>query len=224
MKRYAIYYAPPPGPLADFGAAWLGWDPVQAVPVPHPDIGLPVGDLTATPRKYGLHATLKAPFQTDAPFKVLDQAAAALARDLQPVTLDGLVLADLAGFLALRPLGDLAALQDLAARIVTGLDHLRAPLTPDEIARRNPDALPPCQREMLEKWGYPHVLAGFRFHITLTGSLPGPVLRQVKQALRPLLAQVLPVPFQIRDICLFGERQDGRFQLMRRYALGHDAP
>ncbi|HDR28083.1 MAG TPA: phosphonate metabolism protein, partial [Rhodovulum sp.] len=27
-KRYAIYFAPEPGPLAEFGAAWLGWDPL----------------------------------------------------------------------------------------------------------------------------------------------------------------------------------------------------
>ena len=24
--RYALYHAPPPGPLAGFGAAWLGWE------------------------------------------------------------------------------------------------------------------------------------------------------------------------------------------------------
>ena len=27
--RYAVFVTPPPGPLADFGAAWLGWDPVM---------------------------------------------------------------------------------------------------------------------------------------------------------------------------------------------------
>ncbi|MGL6208804.1 MAG: DUF1045 domain-containing protein, partial [Paracoccaceae bacterium] len=65
MTRYAIYYAPETGDLADFTAAWLGWDPVLGQAVPHPQIeGRPhaVADLTATPRKYGFHGTIKPPF------------------------------------------------------------------------------------------------------------------------------------------------------------------
>ena len=64
--RYAIYYAPDPGPLADFGAAWLGWDIASGRAVAPPDIGplpRPVEEITRTPRKYGLHATIKPPFR-----------------------------------------------------------------------------------------------------------------------------------------------------------------
>ena len=40
MKRYAIYYAPPPGGFAQAGAAWLGWDAASGQPVAQPDPAL----------------------------------------------------------------------------------------------------------------------------------------------------------------------------------------
>ena len=40
-----------------------------------------------------------------------------------------------------------------------------------ELARRNPDRLPPKQRVLLSRWGYPHVMEAFRFHMTLTDRL-----------------------------------------------------
>ena len=67
FSRYALYYAPPVGSdLADFGAAWLGWDAATAKPVPHPnvpDLPRPVSMITETPRKYGFHGTLNQPFR-----------------------------------------------------------------------------------------------------------------------------------------------------------------
>ena len=64
MKRYAVYYAPRPGPFADRAASWLGWDAARGATVPHPswpDITL--DGLTAEPRRYGFHGTLRAPFR-----------------------------------------------------------------------------------------------------------------------------------------------------------------
>ena len=94
FARYAVYYTPEPGPLADFGAAWLGWDIATGAEVAHPDLpGLPrpVAELTATPRKYGFHGTVKPPFRLaeghDA--EGLELAAQHLATRLEPVTLDG---------------------------------------------------------------------------------------------------------------------------------------
>jgi putative phosphonate metabolism protein len=221
MKRYAIYYAPEAGDFADFAASWLGWDAEAGTARTHPDLPLPVAELTATPRKYGIHATLKPPFRLNFSVNDLDAALLELSGRLAPVNLDGLELAQLASFLALRPVGDLAALHDLAAAVVTGLDHLRAPLTPAERARRRPEALSDHQRDLLDRWGYPYVLDEFRFHITLTGSLSAPRLAEVQTVLRPILEPILPRPFPIRQICLFGEAEDGRFHLMRRYQLAH---
>ena len=63
-RRYALYYTPPQGEFADFGAAWLGWDAGRGVAVAQPVLpGLDIAALTAAPRKYGFHATLKPPFR-----------------------------------------------------------------------------------------------------------------------------------------------------------------
>ena len=64
--RYAIYYAPAPGSDLDrFGAQLLGYDAFSGVDLPFPDGILQTTpdwrDLTKEPRKYGFHATLKAP-------------------------------------------------------------------------------------------------------------------------------------------------------------------
>src|SRR5262249_33605032 len=66
--RYAIYFVPGPDTaLYRFGAAVLGYDCFTGADVPPPD-PLPVDtgawrELTREPRRYGFHATLKAPFR-----------------------------------------------------------------------------------------------------------------------------------------------------------------
>lgn len=225
MKRYAVYYAPPPGDFADVTAAWLGWDAVRGVTVEQPELaGLPMAaaDLTAAPRKYGFHGTLKPPFRLAAGRTVagLQAACSALAAELAPVTLPGLALHRIGGFLALTPEGDTAALQGLAARVVTGLDGFRAGLTEAEIARRRPERLTVRQRELLDLWGYPYVLEEFQFHLTLSDDLPPDVADATARALTPYLAPVLPRPFCVDALCLFGEDAEGRFHLLQRYPLG----
>ena len=64
--RYAIYYAPAPGSGLDrFGATLLGYDAFTGKDLPFPEDILQVAPdwrgLTGDPRKYGFHATLKAP-------------------------------------------------------------------------------------------------------------------------------------------------------------------
>ena len=97
FNRYAVYAAPQPGPLADFAARWLGWDPVAGEAVAHPEVsGLPrpVEALTASPRKYGFHCTLKPPFRlADGSSRAaLEADLADLAATLPAVVLDGLGL------------------------------------------------------------------------------------------------------------------------------------
>ena len=224
MKRYAVYYAPPEGAFATRAAEWLGWDAETgaAVSGPLPE-GLPdgLGDITADPRKYGFHGTIRAPFR---PAEGLDLGAvelavAALAGRLEPVVCDGLVLENLQGFLALTPAGCEAALLELGAAVVEGTDHLRAPLTEAEIARRRPERLSTRQRELLARWGYPYVMEEFRFHLTLTDRLADAVAGPVSTALAEHFAPVLPRPFVIADLCLFGEDGAGRFHLLSRHAL-----
>src|SRR5215470_13880924 len=64
--RYAIYYAPESGSALDrFGAHLLGYDAYRGQELPFPEgIASAVPDWreqTQDPRKYGFHATLKAP-------------------------------------------------------------------------------------------------------------------------------------------------------------------
>ena len=149
-SRFAIFYVPPPGPLADFGASWLGWDVVHGREMPQPSIpGL--DDITMTPRKYGFHATLKPPFRLaeghDA--QALDAAASELAAGLAPATCGGLKLATLGRFLALAPQGDMQSVRRGAGACVRELDRFRAPACEAELARRRKVGLSPPQEALL---------------------------------------------------------------------------
>ncbi|NDR58078.1 DUF1045 domain-containing protein [Aliiruegeria sabulilitoris] len=224
FTRYALFYAPPAGPLADFGAAWLGWDPRNGKRVAHPalpGLPLPVAEITETPRKYGFHGTLKPPFTLKPGFDVaeLHNATEALATTLPPVLLDGLKLARIGGFLALVPEGDTTQLALLAARLVEALDGFRAAPEEDELARRRKPGLSARQEVLLQQWGYPYVMEEFLFHLTLSGNLPETLTDAVAERLRPVVEPLLPRPFRIREICLFGEGQDGRFHHLHRYTL-----
>lgn len=222
MKRFAIYYAPKPGAFADAAAAWLGWDLAQGAPVPQPAPDLPrrLADITAEPRKYGFHATLKPPFRLADGTSPADlaQATARLAASLAPLELPGLQMVSLEGFLALIPVGDPTALQSFAAEVVRSLDPYRAALTPAEIARRRPERLTPRQRELLSTYGYPYVMEQFQLHLTLSGPLDDDAAA-VTAAATHHFANLIPKPFHIQDICLCGEDAQGRFHLLHRYAL-----
>ncbi|WP_404817676.1 DUF1045 domain-containing protein [Salipiger thiooxidans] len=222
FTRFAIYYAPEPGALADFTAAWLGWDAATGTACSHPEVpGLPrpVAEITATPRKYGFHGTLKPPFRLTGSRAALERDLAALAARLAPAEMPGLALSRLGSFLALTPQGDTAPLSRLAAEVVRGLDAHRAPASEAELARRRKARLSPEHEENLLRWGYPYVMDAFRFHLTLSGRLEPDELEAVAQALEPVLAPLLPTPFCVAELCLFGEDRVGRFHLLHRYAL-----
>lgn len=224
MKRYAVYYAPPPGPFAERAGAWLGWDAARGMAVAQPRVPglpMPLEDLTAEPRRYGFHGTMRAPFRLaeGVDEAELHQQLAGLIPALRGVTLDGLQLHHLDGFLALTPCGDVTALQGLARRIVEATDCLRAPLNDEDIARRKPESLTALQHAYLMRWGYPHVMELYQFHLTLTGRLIASDAAAIFPILQAHFAPVLPQPFVIDDLCLFGEDAQGRFHLMHRYAL-----
>lgn len=223
MQRYAVYYAPREGAFAYRANDWLGTEPGSRRDLPQPvlaGIGDPRG-ITVEPRRYGFHGTLRAPFR---PAEGVDEATirstvAGLAARLAPVVCKRLQLEVLDGFVALTPMGCEAALLDFGAAVVEATDPLRAPLTEGEIARRRPESLSPRQRELLDRWGYPFVMEEFRFHLTLTDRLSADAAGPVRDALQVHFAPVLPQPFVIEDLCLFGEDAAGRFHLLHRYAL-----
>lgn len=210
-RRYAIYYAPPAGhPLHRLGSAWLGRDALAGADVPPPDLpGLRPGEraaLTAGPRRYGLHATLKPPFALAPRCREpgLVASVSALAARLAPVPLP-LRLGRLGGFLALLPARPVPALQDLAAACVAELDRFRAAPTAAELARRRAAGLDAEQEAMLQRWGYPHVMGRFRFHITLTGPVAGPRAELLAAVLQRHFAAALAVPLVLDALSLFVE-------------------
>lgn len=221
-RRYAVYAAPE-GPLAEAAHAWLGWDAYAGAARPHPSTGplpRPLAEITEAPRKYGFHGTLKAPFRLapgvgEAAFL---WAVEALAARLAPAPSGGLRLAEIEGFLALVPEGGSGAIDALAAAVVEGLDAFRAPLSVGEIARRRPERLTARQRVLLDRWGYPHVMEEFRFHLTLTGPLAPEEVAPVTATLASYLPP-LPRPFAVDALAVFGEAADGRFHRIARYSL-----
>lgn len=222
FERYAVFYTAPEGPLARFGASWLGWDNRAGCAVPHPQVSrLDVARVTATPRTYGFHGTLKAPFQLaqEGGEAALRAAVVEFGAAHPPVQLDGWQLADLHGFLALRPTGNTDALGDLASAVVRKLDPHRAELTDNYIARRRAAGLSARQDQQLLDWGYPYIFDDFRFHLTLTGRLDADMAQAVMAQLEPLLAPILPRPTKIDAISLMGEAADGMFHELHRATL-----
>ena len=221
--RYAVYYTPEAGtPLADFGASWLGWDSASGQTQAHPRTSLPsVAEMTATPRKYGFHGTIKPPFRLADGTKADDLHAAlsALCATASPVELDALRLARLGRFLALVPEGATSKLERLAARVVTELDHFRAPATAQELSKRRAAQLTPAQDANLERWGYPYVLDAFRFHMTLTGKLDKPTLKQAEMVLEGLLDPLKLTAHRITGLTLLGEDETGLFHQIDRIDL-----
>lgn len=208
----------PEGDLADFGAAWLGWDAQRACVVAQPDAG--VAEITATPRKYGFHATLKPPFRLaeGQGAAQLQQAVTDLASRTAPAQADGLALTRLGRWFALTPTGDAAGIARVAAACVTDLDQFRAPPSEAELEKRRAGGLSAAQEAHLARWGYPYVLDQFRFHLTLTGKVDREYLDTTETRIRAALPD-LPAPFVLDTVCLCGERADGRFELLHRYAL-----
>ena len=225
FERYAIFYTAPSGAFADFGAAWLGWDSAKAKTATHPEIlGIDIHALTATPRKYGFHATLKAPFHlaADCTEDALHQAVEIFAQTHAAEDIGHLVLTATHGFLALRPADDPCALRQLAGAIVTDIDPFRAPMTETDIARRRRSRLTPRQDQQMLDWGYPFVFEDFNFHMTLTGSLR----KERPEVLLPLVSAVVspvsPQYLRLDAITLMGQDGQGMFHQIHRVPLTGD--
>jgi putative phosphonate metabolism protein len=224
--RCAIYWAPPTASaLAEFGARWLGRDAERGTV---PQVSLPEVDpawlatVTADPRHYGLHATLKPPFRL-ADGRTRDGLVEALARfaaATAPVAGPPLVLRRLGRFLALVPDGAAPAVTALAAALVAAFDDFRAPPGVAELARRRAHRLSPAHEANLARWGYPYVMDEFRFHVTLSGALDGPTLDRLEAILAPLAASFAAAPLTIGGLALFEQPDAGvPFALTQRFAL-----
>ncbi len=196
----------------------MGWDAISGIEATQPQIEN-IEVVTDTPRHYGFHATLKPPFRLVDYHDLasLSEAVSSLASDLRPVSCETLKVSVIGKFLALAPVGDTNAIDQLAVRCVKSLDSCRAPLNDAELARRRASGLSRRQEHLLQKWGYPYVDEEFNYHITLTGKLDEDELEKWRSLANDYFD--LPVPYVIDSLALVGERDDGCFELIGRYTL-----
>ena len=110
--------------------------------------------------------------------------------------------------------------ENLAGDAVENFERFRAPLSDDELARKNSPALTEKQRIYLNTFGYPHVKEYFRFHITLTGPLSPDQSSSVSTLLLDYLQPACLRPFTIDSLSLCGEASNGYFHEIDRFALG----
>jgi hypothetical protein len=221
--RAALYWAPAlDDPLHRLGSAWLGRDAETGASLAQPTIpGADLSALTADPRGYGLHATLKPPFHLTGSYAALREDAAGLAAATAPFDLPPLRIASLGGFLALREEAPCPALQALADACVATLDAHRAPPDAAEIARRRPERLGPAGRYNLARWGYPQVFGDWRFHVTLTHRLTLEQEALIRPAAESMLGAAAARPRRVVELCLFTQLAPGQpFLLAERLPLG----
>lgn len=219
FRRFAVYHLPD-GALGDFGASWLGWDVRAGAAVAHPDDLSDAAEVTQTPRRYGFHATLKAPFRLAQGREVQELALALrmICDRLAPFALELAPSRDW-GFAALRPRHQPPELIALESSVVTRLDEFRAPLNTEEYDRRRPDALPAQARKHLDHWGYPFVLDLFSYHLTLSGALVPEAAGTLLAELSPRLALLIAAPMPVAAAALVGEDETGFFHLIEEFPL-----
>jgi Protein of unknown function (DUF1045) len=233
-RRFAIYAAPGVRSADTVGVLlrqraeqWLG----RSVSGNSITPGVPLGwtraavdAMTVSARRYGFHATLKAPFQLaeGRTAEELDAAVARFAAGSAGTVIPTLTLGRLGGFFALVAGAEAPGLHALADEVVTRFDDFRAPMTGAELARRDQAALTPRQRELLKTWGYPYVLDEFSFHLTVTDRIPDEQRPEVERALSDWFAVLLGADVPVDALAVFTEAEPGApFEL---YAVHHLKP
>ena len=224
--RYAIYYAPrADSALWAKASAWLGYDAYTGERLERPALpdldGLDLEALTADPRGYGFHATLKAPFELASERSEAELLAAAerAADRLAPFAVS-IAPAELGRFLAFQLQRTSPEMQALHALSVRDFDPFRAPLSDADLARRRKAPLTPEQDARVVAWGYPYIFEDFRFHMTLTGGIGDDSVRaQLSSALRRHFRDETG-PHRFDGIAVF--KQDDRqapFRILARFGF-----
>jgi 2'-5' RNA ligase len=212
--RYAVYFCPAAGSgLGAFGREWLASTSLPGL------TSAAVHDLLADVRRYSWHATLRSPFALadGASYDDLRRKLSHIAQQHNAFELP-LQLDQLAGFLALRPAGNHAAINALADQCVRELEPLRAPLS-DAMRQRRATGLDDIELRLLEQFGYPYVLERYRFHITLSAPATADEERVLCTWLSSKVATLPPAQIDALTICC--EREPGKdFEQLERIPLG----
>lgn len=215
--RVAVYYAPEADdPLWRAGCEWLGRDPESGAVLAQPALA-GLHENTQDPRRYGFHATLKAPMVPRHGFERFLSAAKDFAARQKPFLMPRLEVMPLHGFLALCPAEPAASLYQLANACVEAFDAHRLPESAAAQARRA-QGRTPRQAENIARWGYPLVFEDFEFHMTLSGKMQD---NPYVPAARAHFAASLAQPRMARSLAVFIEESQGAaFRLFQRLAFG----
>ena len=226
--RYAVYFAPEPqNAWWQAGSQWLGRCAAGSAVLAMPAInGISEDDwqsARAAPRRYGWHATLKAPFKLapETSVNLLTTTLSTLAKNIQAFDMPPMQVVQIDDFLALIPQHECEKANTVAARCVVELQSLAATLSESELKRRRQAGLSAEQDAMLLRWGYPFVLEHYRLHFSLTGSLKNFSQYQITSLLAA--AQdwfaLLP-PCRLDSLALFVEPSPGAdFMLQEHFYL-----
>jgi Protein of unknown function (DUF1045) len=214
--RYAINFTPPASdPLTLAAAQWLGRNAFSGEATEPPAIrGLGIHEIafnTAVPRRYGFHGTLKPPF------RLADgMTEALLLRNLMhfsgqhpPFRLPMLEVVRIGNRFALAPVLPSEPLHHLAGAVVQHFDVFRASLTEAELERADPGHLSATQFSNLYRFGHPHVMDEFRFHMTLTGPVGASEIPRFDAMLRRYFEPFLERPPEVLNLALFVESEPG---------------
>ncbi len=214
--RYAIYFTPPQGHALTVAASrWLGRDAFAGATVEQAAVPGFSNDeiiaLTADPRRYGFHATLKAPFSLKAgeTEEGLIDAFQDFCAKTEAFDIPNVIVGQLGPFFAVVPDQVYPQLQDFTASVVQHFEPFRAPLSEADIARRKPEKLSERQRQLLAQWGYPYVMEEFRFHMTLTGPVDAAQSPAMRDALESVFADFTHRALPVSGLGLFVEQSRG---------------
>jgi putative phosphonate metabolism protein len=226
-SRYAIYFSPKQEcDLFRLGSQWLGRNAIDGESLdPALSNGLARAEwrrATESPRRYGFHATLKPPFRLaeGATYAELRSVVHNFAANCRSFKAPPLTVGRLGRFVALTLSEPSAEFSVLAAECVRTFHRFRAPATEEELAIRLRDTMSDKEREHLLRWGYPYVFDTWKFHMSLTGSLPEEQLPYLERVLLERFAPVCGRSFAVDSICIFHEPAPGSlFQLVEQAEL-----
>lgn len=225
--RYALYYVPETGSsFNDAGSRWLGRDAYSDRVFEQPGIdGLTawqIAERTLNARRYGFHATLKAPAPLAGHVSEADyvRAVAEFCKSTPAVVLPKAVIQSFSGIYAIVPAEPFAPLNALEKNIVMHFEPWRGGLNDETMEKQRRGNLTDRQIELLERWGYAHAMEEFRFHITLTDRIPDDQKDAFVAAMKQHFEAFDGAPLSIDRLGIFVEDQPGApFRILDSFPL-----
>jgi len=229
--RYAIYFVgEPQSEFWTLGSQWLGRCSMNSKIESHLDTNNLDSKLrmkmTQHPRRYGWHATLKAPFRLKDGLSIefLMDKLKNLASELTVFELPILEVKRLRNFLALTPVENHDRINQISVAAQTCVEYLHEfsePLTESEISYRNQSNLSSREQALMKQWGYPYVKELYQFHFTLSDgfdALSEFEISELTQAAKKWFN--FSQPLQFDRLALFVEESKGQdFKFLSEYLI-----